>query len=162
MLAPRASTAISLLQVPNRFAFCTSSTDTLYCSLTLSPVPHQAPPTYPNPTNNPNNLITMASTTSTSTVGSIVNTVSDAANYVSETVQETISGASKEGNKEVAKGNTGASLTDRASAGFSAVGDSSSLQASSNLGLTDSSSPPEIDESSHAAKGSAYKESAKN
>ncbi|KAK4704572.1 hypothetical protein P7C70_g1638, partial [Phenoliferia sp. Uapishka_3] len=85
----------------------------------------------------------MASTTSTSTAGSIGNTISDAANYVSETVQSTLSGASKEGNKEVAKGNTGASLTDRASAGFSAVGD-------------------KVDESSHSAKGSAYKESAKN
>ncbi|KAL8279840.1 hypothetical protein RQP46_007690 [Phenoliferia psychrophenolica] len=85
----------------------------------------------------------MASTTSTSTTGSIANTVSDAANYVKETAQETLSGASKEGNKEVAKGNTGASLTDRASAGFSAVGD-------------------KIDESSHGAKGEAYKESAKH
>ncbi|KAJ8291466.1 Glucose-repressible gene protein [Rhodotorula toruloides] len=45
------------------------------------------------------------------------------ANYVSETAKEWTSGASKEGNKEVAKGNTDASLTDRASAGLSAVGD---------------------------------------
>ncbi|GAA6033569.1 hypothetical protein NBRC10512_005486 [Rhodotorula toruloides] len=64
-----------------------------------------------------------ASARSTSTTESISNTVSDAANYVSETAKEWTSGASKEGNKEVAKGNTDASLTDRASAGLSAVGD---------------------------------------
>ncbi|KAK4704495.1 NADH:quinone reductase (non-electrogenic), partial [Phenoliferia sp. Uapishka_3] len=79
----------------------------------------------------------MASTTSTSTAESIKNTVSDAANYVSETAKSTLSGASKEGNKEVAKGHTDASLSDRASAGFSAVGD-------------------KVDEKSHDAKGSAY------
>ncbi|BGP74095.1 hypothetical protein NBRC10513v2_007527 [Rhodotorula toruloides] len=64
-----------------------------------------------------------ASTRASSTGESISNTVSDAANYVSETAKEWTSGASKEGNKEVAKGNTDASLTDRASAGLSAVGD---------------------------------------
>lgn len=90
-----------------------------------------------------------ASTTNTTTSGGIADTISNAASYVSETVQETLSGASKEGNKvrrrwdcsiqrflettqanpartilqEVAKGNTNASLSDRASAGFSAVGD---------------------------------------
>ncbi|KAL8292998.1 hypothetical protein RQP46_000692 [Phenoliferia psychrophenolica] len=73
----------------------------------------------------------------------ITNTVSDAANYVAESVSGALSGASKEANKEVAKGNTDASLTDRASAGFSAIGD-------------------KIDESSADAKASAYKESAKN
>ncbi|KAL8279830.1 hypothetical protein RQP46_007680 [Phenoliferia psychrophenolica] len=85
----------------------------------------------------------MASTTSTSTTGSIANTVSDAANYVVESGKELLSGASKEGNKEVAKGHTDASLTDRASAGFSAVGD-------------------KIEESGHSAKADAHKESAKH
>ncbi|GAA5841049.1 hypothetical protein JCM3766R1_006648 [Sporobolomyces carnicolor] len=84
-----------------------------------------------------------ASTTSTSTVDSIKNTVSDAVNYVSETVSEYTSASSKEANKEVAKGNTDASLTDRASAGLSALGD-------------------KADEEKHSAKASGYKESAKN
>lgn len=91
--------------------------------------------------------VSVASTTATSTVESITNTVSDAANYVAESVSGALSGASKEANKvrprlrsqlwscghkaecpsllmqEVAKGNTDASVTDRVSAGFSAVGD---------------------------------------
>ena len=81
---------------------------------------------------------------------------------MSESVQEVVSGASKEGNKEVAKGSvplsqttdeggklmqpcrhTDAPLTDRASAGFSAMGD-------------------KIDESAHGSKASAHKEMAKN
>ncbi|GAA6062277.1 hypothetical protein JCM10212_000937 [Sporobolomyces blumeae] len=66
-----------------------------------------------------------ASTTSNSTGGSIANTISDAVNYVSETVQEYTAGASKEKNKEIAKGNTDASLSDRVSAGFSAASDKS-------------------------------------
>ncbi|PRQ70509.1 hypothetical protein AAT19DRAFT_11258, partial [Rhodotorula toruloides] len=70
-------------------------------------------------------------------------TVSDAANYVSETAKEWTSGASKEGNKEVAKGNTDASLTDRASAGLSAVGD-------------------KMQEERHSGAAAGYRESAKN
>ncbi|GAA6062281.1 hypothetical protein JCM10212_000941 [Sporobolomyces blumeae] len=85
----------------------------------------------------------MASTGATSTTESITNTISDAANYVTETVKEYTAGASKEGNKEVAKGNTDASLSDRVSAGFSAAGD-------------------KVDETTASGKASAYKESAKN
>ncbi|GAA6042895.1 hypothetical protein JCM8097_002757 [Rhodosporidiobolus ruineniae] len=85
----------------------------------------------------------MASTTSTSTGESITNTISDAVNYVSETVKEYTAGTSKEANKEVAKGNTDASLTDRASAGLDAVGD-------------------KLQESKHSAKADAHKESAKH
>ncbi|GAA6058391.1 hypothetical protein NBRC10513_008232 [Rhodotorula toruloides] len=84
-----------------------------------------------------------ASTRASSTGESISNTVSDAANYVSETAKEWTSGASKEGNKEVAKGNTDASLTDRASAGLSAVGD-------------------KMQEEKHSGAASGYKESAKH
>ncbi|GAA5870570.1 hypothetical protein JCM1840_004804 [Sporobolomyces johnsonii] len=58
------------------------------------------------------------------TTESITNTISDAANFVPNKVSETVSGASKESNKEVAKGNTdGASLGDRASAAFNAAGE---------------------------------------
>ncbi|GAA5902485.1 hypothetical protein JCM6882_002765 [Rhodosporidiobolus microsporus] len=85
----------------------------------------------------------MASTTSTSTFESIKNTVSDAVNYATETVQELTSASSKEANKEVAKGHTDASLTDRASAALDAGGD-------------------KLQESKHSAKADAYKESAKN
>ncbi|GAA5937391.1 hypothetical protein JCM3775_006600 [Rhodotorula graminis] len=85
----------------------------------------------------------MASTTANSTIESITNTVSDAAQYVSNSVSEAVSGASKEGNKEVAKGHTDASLGDRASAGFNAVGD-------------------KIDESKAGAKADASKTSMKN
>ncbi|GAA5962695.1 hypothetical protein JCM3765_006169 [Sporobolomyces pararoseus] len=84
-----------------------------------------------------------ASTTSNSVVGSVVNTVSDAANYVSETVQQYTAGASKEANKEVAKGHTDASLTDRASAGIDALGDKAK-------------------EEKHSAKAEGYSTSAKN
>ncbi|TNY20323.1 hypothetical protein DMC30DRAFT_262176 [Rhodotorula diobovata] len=86
---------------------------------------------------------TMASTTNTTTSGGIMDTVKDAANYVSETVQEYTAGASKESNKEVAKGNTNASLGDRASAAFNAAGD-------------------KIDESQHSAKAEGYKKSAEH
>ncbi|GAA5833671.1 hypothetical protein JCM11251_003199 [Rhodosporidiobolus azoricus] len=85
----------------------------------------------------------MASTTSNSTLESIQKTASDAVNYVSETVQEYTAGSSKEANKEVAKGNTNASLTDRASAGFDALGD-------------------KVNEEKHAGKAEAHKQSAKN
>ncbi|GAA5941182.1 uncharacterized protein JCM15063_006393 [Sporobolomyces koalae] len=64
----------------------------------------------------------MASTTATSTTESITNTISDAANYVKESVVGASAESKKEGNKEIAKGNTNASLTDRASAGISALG----------------------------------------
>ncbi|WPG97548.1 Hypothetical protein R9X50_00032500 [Acrodontium crateriforme] len=56
-------------------------------------------------------------------VGQIQNTVANAANYVSETVQGKGAEASKEANKEIAKGNTDASLTERATAAKDAVGD---------------------------------------
>ncbi|BGP43750.1 Ras-related protein rsr1 [Rhodotorula kratochvilovae] len=65
----------------------------------------------------------MASTTATSTTESITNTISDAASFVGNKASELTAGASKEGNKEVAKGNTGAGLGDRASAGIDALGD---------------------------------------
>ncbi|GAA5891143.1 hypothetical protein JCM16303_003436 [Sporobolomyces ruberrimus] len=85
----------------------------------------------------------MASTTSTSTTESITNTISDAANYVKESVVGASAESKKEANKEVAKGNTNASLGDRVSAGFSAVGN-------------------KADESKANAKADGYKESAKN
>merc|ERR1712166_1545751 len=81
--------------------------------------------------------ITMSSTTNTTTSGGVADTISNAANYVKESVQETVSGASKESNKEIAKGNTDASVGDRVSAGFSALGD-------------------KADESSHGAKASGH------
>ncbi|GAA6051559.1 hypothetical protein JCM3770_003470 [Rhodotorula araucariae] len=83
----------------------------------------------------------MASTTATSTGESITNTISDAASYVGNKASELTSGASKEGNKEVAKGNTGAGLGDRASAGVNALGD-------------------KLDESKSGAKAEGYKQSA--
>ncbi|KAK4054065.1 hypothetical protein OIO90_003710 [Microbotryomycetes sp. JL221] len=86
---------------------------------------------------------TMASTTNSTTSGGIVDKAKDAVNYVSESVQEAVSGASKEKNKEVAKGNTDASISERASAGLSAVSD-------------------KMDETKHSAKADAHKESAKH
>ncbi|GAA6010767.1 uncharacterized protein JCM10292_000648, partial [Rhodotorula paludigena] len=65
------------------------------------------------------------------------------ASYVSNKAQEYTAGASKEGNKEVAKGNTNASLGDRASAGIDAIGD-------------------KFDETSAKSKAEADKTSAKN
>ena len=58
-------------------------------------------------------------------IGQAVNSVKNAANYVSETVQGNAAEASKEGNKQQAKGNVPGqdSLTDRASGAASAVGD---------------------------------------
>jgi hypothetical protein len=64
------------------------------------------------------------------------------ANYVSESVQGSGATASKEANKETAKSDN-ASLSTRATAAKDAVGD-------------------KMDESSHNAKGEAYKEKAKN
>ena len=110
----------------------------------------------------------MASTTASSTTESITNTISDAANYVKESLTGSSAEAKKEANKcvsfrpvidavslsilttssllhafrEVAKGNTDASLGDRVSAGFSAVGN-------------------KADESSANAKADAHKESMK-
>jgi hypothetical protein len=57
-------------------------------------------------------------------VGQIGNSIANAANYVSETVQGNASEASKEANKQQAKGNAGdTSLTGRASAALDAGGD---------------------------------------
>ncbi|SCZ97606.1 BZ3500_MvSof-1268-A1-R1_Chr4-3g07291 [Microbotryum saponariae] len=84
----------------------------------------------------------LSSTTNTSIVDQVTSTISNAASYVSESVQGAVSGASHEGNKEVAK-DSNASLSDRASAGFSAVSD-------------------KIDQKSHDAKAEAHKETAKN
>jgi Ras-related protein Rap-1B len=65
--------------------------------------------------NNPNDGI----------VGQAVNSVKNAANYVSESIQGQSAEASKEANKQQAKGNVPGndSITDRASGAISAVGD---------------------------------------
>ena len=56
-------------------------------------------------------------------IGQAVNSVKNAANYVSETVQGNASEASKETNKQQAKGNAGdTSLTGRASGALNAAG----------------------------------------
>ncbi|KAK4701090.1 hypothetical protein P7C70_g5147, partial [Phenoliferia sp. Uapishka_3] len=80
--------------------------------------------------------------TASKVASSIGDTIGGAINYASESAQSVLSGASKEGNKEVAKGNTDASLTDRASAAFKAGGD-------------------KLDETSHDAKAEANKQQAK-
>ncbi|KAK4045879.1 hypothetical protein OIV83_006563, partial [Microbotryomycetes sp. JL201] len=84
-----------------------------------------------------------SATTNSSTSGGIADKISNAANYVGETVKEYTAGASKEGNKEVAKGHTDASLSERASAGLDAASD-------------------KLNESSHGAKADAHKEAAKH
>jgi len=58
-------------------------------------------------------------------VGQAVNSVKNAANYVSESIQGNSAEASKEANKQQAKGNVPGqdSLTDRASGALSAAGD---------------------------------------
>ncbi|KAE9983558.1 hypothetical protein BLS_004140 [Venturia inaequalis] len=57
-------------------------------------------------------------------VGQISNSLGNAANYVSETIQGNASEASKEANKQQAKGNAGdTSLTGRASAALDAGSD---------------------------------------
>jgi len=58
-------------------------------------------------------------------VGQVTNSLSNAANYVSETIQGSSAEASKEGNKQQAKGNVPGqdSLTDRASGALNAAGD---------------------------------------
>lgn len=58
-------------------------------------------------------------------IGQAVNSVKNAANYVSETVQGQSAEASKEGNKQQAKGNVPGqdSITDRASGALNAAGD---------------------------------------
>jgi len=85
----------------------------------------------------------MASTTNTSTTGGIADTISHAVNYVTESVSEMTSAASKEKNKEVAKGHTDASLSERASGAFNAVGD-------------------KLEEEGHSSKADAHKEMAKH
>ncbi|KAM0789873.1 hypothetical protein ACM66B_006719 [Microbotryomycetes sp. NB124-2] len=83
-----------------------------------------------------------SSATNTNNTDTITSKISNAVNYVTESVQGAVSGASKETNKEIAK-DSNASLGDRASAGLSAVSD-------------------KLDESSHNAKATAHKETAKN
>lgn len=57
-------------------------------------------------------------------VGQITNSIGNAANYVAETVKGNASEASKEANKQQAKGNAGdTSLTGRASAALDAGSD---------------------------------------
>ncbi|EMF16005.1 uncharacterized protein SEPMUDRAFT_124141 [Sphaerulina musiva SO2202] len=57
-------------------------------------------------------------------VGQIANSVSNAANYVAETVQGKTAEASKEANKEQAKGNTpNSSIGDRVSGATGAISD---------------------------------------
>ncbi|KAK4991434.1 hypothetical protein LTR66_003042 [Elasticomyces elasticus] len=58
-------------------------------------------------------------------VGQISNSVGNAVNYVSETIQGKSAEASKEGNKQQAKGNVPGqdSLTDRASGAMGAMSD---------------------------------------
>jgi hypothetical protein len=57
-------------------------------------------------------------------VGQAVNSVKNAANYVSETIQGNTAEASKEANKQQAKGNVGdTSLTGRASGALGAASD---------------------------------------
>jgi len=57
-------------------------------------------------------------------LGQAANSVKNAANYVSETIQGNASEASKEANKEQAKGNVGdGSLSSRASGALDAAGD---------------------------------------
>ena len=65
--------------------------------------------------NNPNDGI----------VGQAVNSVKNAANYVSESIQGQSAEASKEANKQQAKGNVpgNASVTDRVSGALGAAGD---------------------------------------
>lgn len=58
-------------------------------------------------------------------VGQAVNSVKNAANYVSESIQGNAAEASKEGNKQQAKGNVPGqdSVTDRVSGAFGAASD---------------------------------------
>ncbi|GAA6002437.1 hypothetical protein JCM5350_005754, partial [Sporobolomyces pararoseus] len=83
-----------------------------------------------------------ASTSATSTTESITNTISDAANYVKESVVGASAEQKKEADKAQAKDSSN-SLTDRASAGISALGN-------------------KADESKADSKASAYKTSAQN
>jgi len=73
-------------------------------------------------------------------VGQAVNSVKNAANYVSESIQGTSAEASKEANKEQAKGNAGdTSLSGRASGALGAASD-------------------KVDQHKHEAAGRANKE----
>jgi hypothetical protein len=74
-------------------------------------------------------------------LGQAANTVKNAANYVSETIQGNASEASKEANKEQAKGNVGdTSISGRVSGAFGAASD-------------------KVDQHSHEAAAKANKES---
>ncbi|CAA9959067.1 hypothetical protein CFE70_002589 [Pyrenophora teres f. teres 0-1] len=66
-----------------------------------------------------------ANTPNEGLVGQALNSVKNAATYVSETVQGNTAEASKEGNKQQAKGNVPGndSITDRASGALNAAGD---------------------------------------
>ena len=55
-----------------------------------------------------------------------MDTIKNAGNYVSDKIQGTGATASKEANKEVAKGNTDASIGDRINAAGNAISDKSS------------------------------------
>merc|ERR1712034_74231 len=73
-------------------------------------------------------------------VGQAVNSVKNAANYVSETIQGNAAEASKEANKEQAKGNVGdTSLSGRASGALGAASD-------------------KLDQTKHESAGKANKE----
>jgi Ras-related protein Rap-1B len=80
-----------------------------------------------NPTNQPYSKMSApnANNPNDGIVGQAVNSVKNAANYVSESIQGQSAEASKEANKQQAKGNVPGndSITDRASGAFSAVGD---------------------------------------
>ncbi|KAH7075277.1 hypothetical protein FB567DRAFT_536550 [Paraphoma chrysanthemicola] len=66
-----------------------------------------------------------ANTPNEGIVGQAVNSVKNAANYVSETIQGNTAEASKEANKQQAKGNVPGndSVTDRVSGALGAAGD---------------------------------------
>ncbi|KIW07240.1 uncharacterized protein PV09_02096 [Verruconis gallopava] len=73
-------------------------------------------------------------------IGQAVNSAKNAVNYVSETIQGNAAEASKEANKEQAKGNVGdGSLSSRASGALGAVSD-------------------KVDQHKHEAAGKANKE----
>jgi hypothetical protein len=69
-------------------------------------------------------MVTLTSTSDEGIVGQISNSLGNAVNYVSETVQGNASEASKEANKEQAKGNIGdTSATGRVSGALGAASD---------------------------------------
>jgi hypothetical protein len=99
---------------------------------------------FPNPTNPPHIKMSApnANNPNDGIVGQAVNSVKNAANYVSESIQGQSAEASKEANKQQAKGNVPGndSITDRASGALSAAGD-------------------KIDQSKHDASAEANKRS---